>query len=64
VGSFSLYLHGRNFMSILKVIPKFSTQGKRISPGAENSGRSKTGKIAGTMVESEPLVKKEIKGDK
>jgi hypothetical protein len=64
VGSFSLYLHGRNFMSTLEGMPKFSTQEKQVSQGAENTGLSRTGKISATRVESEPLVKKGIPGDR
>jgi general secretion pathway protein A len=60
VGAFSLYLHGRNFMSTLEGIPNFSTQEKQVSQGADNAGRSRTGKITATRVQSEPLVKQEI----
>jgi hypothetical protein len=55
VGSFSLYLHGRHFMSTLEGMPKFSMQEKQASQGAENSGQSRMGKISTTRVESEPL---------
>ena len=64
VGSCSLYLHGRNFMSKLEDMTKFSTQEKQVSQGAENTSLSRTGKITTTRVESEPLVKQEIPGDR
>jgi general secretion pathway protein A len=55
VGSLSLYLHGRHFMSTLEDTPKYSMQEKQISQGADNIGRSMTGKISTTKVETEPL---------
>ncbi len=64
VGAFSLYLHGRNFMSTLEGMPKYATQENQVPQGADNAGRSRTGKISTTRVESEPLVKKEISGDR
>jgi hypothetical protein len=64
VGSFSLYLHGRNFMLSLEGMPKYATQENQVPQGADNAGRSRTGKISTTRVESEPLVKKVIPGDR
>jgi general secretion pathway protein A len=64
VGSFSLYLYGRNFMSRLELIQQFSTQEKQVFHEAENAGSSKTGKITAIKEESEPLVKREISGDR
>jgi len=59
-GAFSLYLHGRNFMSTLDVRPELSMQEKVVSQGAENTGHSITGKISATRVETKPLVKQKI----
>jgi general secretion pathway protein A len=64
VGALSLYLHGRNFMSTLEGMPKFSMQEEQVSQGVENTGRSITGKISATRVKSEPLVKKGIPEDR
>ena len=57
VGSLSLYLHGRNFMSTLEGVPKYIAQENQVPQGADNAGHSRTGKISTTRVESEPLVK-------
>ena len=64
VGALSLYLHGRNFMLNLESMSKLSTQERQVSQGIENTGHSITGKISTTRVESEPLVKKGIQGDR
>jgi general secretion pathway protein A len=64
VGTFSLYLHGRNFLKTLEGTPTYSTQENHVSERAEHAGLSRTGKIDTTRVESNSLIQKGITGDR